>query len=133
MRRPQMPQQEVFLEQQAGDRLITVLKTYDRSYAREVFVNVDDEAKKRLAIALEIEKNYEPEDIPECNGQDYEDFLWEGLSEASLEDVRQSPRLCSFFVVTETKAGKAADIYISADWPSAARYAQDRLASNLGS
>jgi len=55
-----MPQQEVFLEQQAGDRLITVLKTYDRSYAREVFVNVDDEAKKSLAIALEIAKNYDP-------------------------------------------------------------------------
>ena len=32
-----MPQQEVFFEEQAGDRLITVLKSYDRSYAREVF------------------------------------------------------------------------------------------------
>jgi hypothetical protein len=126
IRRPQMPQQEVFLEQQAGDRLITVLKTYDRSYAREVFVNVDDEAKKSLAIALEIAKNYDPEDIPDSNGQEYEDFLWEELSEASLEDVRQSPRLCSFFVVTETKAAKAADIYISADWPSAEEFAKRR-------
>ena len=32
-----MPQQEVSFEQKAGDRLIAVLKTYDRSYAREVF------------------------------------------------------------------------------------------------
>ena len=121
-----MPQQEVFLEQQAGDRLITVLKTYDRSYARDVFVNVDDEAKKSLAIALEIAKNYDPEDIPDSNGHDYEDFLWEELSEASLEDVRQSPRRCSFFVVTETKAGDAADVYISADWPSAEEFAKRR-------
>jgi hypothetical protein len=121
-----MPQQEVFLEQQAGDRLITVLKTYDRSYAREVFVNVEEEAKKRLAIALEIANNYDPEVIPDSNRQDYEDLLWEVLSEASLEDVRQSPRLCSFFVVTETKAGKAADIYISADWPSAEEFAKMR-------
>ena len=35
--RLQMPQQEVFFEEQAGDRITTVLKTYDRSYAREVF------------------------------------------------------------------------------------------------
>ena len=121
-----MPQQEVFFEQRAGDRLIAVLKTYDRSYAREVFVNVDDEAKKRLAIALEIADNHDPEDIPDPNGQDYEDFLWEELSEASQEDVRQSPRLCSFFVVAETKSGKTEDIYISADWPSAEEFAKRR-------
>ena len=121
-----MPQQELFFEQKAGDRLIAVLKTYDRSYAREVFGKVNDEARKSLAAALEIAKNYDPEDIPDSNGQDYEDFLWEELSEASLEDVRQSPRLCSFFVVTETKAGTAAEIYISADWPSAEEFANRR-------
>ena len=122
-----MPQQEVFFEQKAGDRLIAVLKTYDRSYAREVFGNVDDEAKRSLAAALEIAENHDPEDIPDPNGQDYEDFLWEELSEASLEDVRQSPRLYSFFVVTETKAGKAEDIYISGDWPSAEAFAKAHL------
>lgn len=121
-----MPRQEAFFEQHAGDRLIAVVKTYDRSYAREVYGKVDDEAKKCLAAALEIAKNYDPEDIPDPNGQDYDDFLWEELSEASLEDVRQSPRLNSFFVVTETKAGKAEDIYISADWPSAEEFAKRR-------
>lgn len=121
-----MPQQEVFFEQKAGDRLIAVLKTYDRSYAREVFGKVNDEAKKSLAAALEIAENYDPENIPDPNGLDYEDFLWGELSEASLEDVRQSPRLYSFFVVTETKAGKAEDIYISADWPSAEEFAKRR-------
>ena len=121
-----MPQQEVFFEQKAGDRAIAVLKTYDRSYAREVFVKVNDEAKKSLAAALEIAGNYNPEDIPDANGQDYEDFLWEELSEASLEDVRQSPRLYSFFVVTETKSGKVEEIYLSADWPSAEEFAKKR-------
>jgi hypothetical protein len=56
-----MPQQELFFEKRAEDRLIVVLKTYDQSYAREVFGNVDDAALKSLAAALEIEKNYEPE------------------------------------------------------------------------
>ncbi len=122
-----MPQQEVFFEQRAGDRLIAVLKTYDRSYAREVFGKVDDAAMKTLAVALEIEKNYEPDDIPAPDGEEYEDFLWEELSEASVEDVRQSPRLCSFFVVTENSAGKAKEIYISADWPSAEAFAKGLL------
>jgi hypothetical protein len=124
---PEMPQQEVFFEQKAGDRLIAVLKTYDRSYAREVFGKVNDEAKMSLAAALEITENHNPEDIPDPNGQDYEEFLWDELSEASLEDVRQSPRLYSFFVVTETKAGKSEDIYISADWPSAEAFAKAHL------
>ena len=51
-----MPQQELFFEERAGDRLITVLKSYDRSYAREVFGNVGDAAMKSLAAALEIER-----------------------------------------------------------------------------
>jgi hypothetical protein len=126
IRSSQMPQQELFFEQQAEDRVIAVIKTYDRSYAREVFCNVDDDAMKSLAAALEIEKNHDPEDIPDPDGQNYEDFLWEELSEASLEDVRQSPVLYSFFVVTETKAGNAKDIYISADWPSAEEFAKRR-------
>jgi len=124
-----MPQQEVFFEQQIGDWRIEVLKTYDRSYAREVFGNVNDEAKRSLAAALEITENYDPEDIPDPNGQDYEDFLWEELSEASLEDVRQSPRLYSFFVVIETKACKSEEIYISADWPSAQEFSKTRISA----
>lgn len=118
-----MPQHAVFFEERAGDRLIVVLNTYDRSYAREVFGNLDDSAMKAIAAALEIEKNYDPADVPAPDGQDYEDFLWEELSEASLEDACQSARLYSFFVVTETKPGKAEDIHISADWPSAKEYA----------
>ena len=83
-----MPKQESWLRESASGTTVEILKTYDRSYAREVFRSVDYEAKKRLAAALEIEKNHDPEDIPDPDGQDYEDFLWEELSEASLEDVR---------------------------------------------
>ena len=123
-----MPRQESFLIEEANGLVIEVLKTYDRLYAREVFGNVDDEAMRSIAAALEIEKNYAPENIPDPTGQDYEDFLWEELNEASLEDVRQSPRVCSFFVVTETKAGKSEEVYVSADWPSAQEFAKRRLA-----
>jgi hypothetical protein len=122
-----MPQQEVFFEERLGDRLIVVLKTYDRFYAREVFGKVDDVAMKSLAAALEIEKNYERNYMPASDGADYEDFLWEELSDASLEDVRQSPRLYSFFVVTENTAGKAKEIYISTDWPSAEAFAKSLI------
>ena len=60
-----MPKQEVFFEQKTGDRRVEVLKTYDRSYAREVFKSIDEEAREALAEALELRKNYAPEDIPD--------------------------------------------------------------------
>ena len=123
-----MPQQEIFFEKRAGDLLVTVLKIYDRSYAREVFNNVDEEAIKCLAASLEIEKNYAPEEVPTPDGGDYKDFIWEELSEAAVEDVRQYPIVSSFFVVTESRVGKADEIYISADWPSAEAFAERRLA-----
>ena len=60
-----MPRQEIFFEQRSGDRRVEVLKTYDRSYAREVFSGIDTDARDALAAALEIEKNHEPADIPD--------------------------------------------------------------------
>lgn len=123
-----MPKQETFLVEEVNDIVVEVFKTYDTAYAREVFENVDDEARKSLAAALEIEKNFATEEIPDPAGQDYEDFLWDELSEASLEDVRQSPKEYSFFIVTETIAGKSADVYISADWPSAEAFAKKQIA-----
>lgn len=125
-----MPRQEMFFEQTTGGRRVEVLKTYDQSYAREVFKGISEEARQALAAALELEKNFEPADIPDPYGSDYDDFLWDELLEAAREDVRSGPNLYSFFVVAETKAGKAADLYISPDWPSAEVYAKGRLASN---
>ena len=82
-----MPKQEVFFEQKTGDRRVEVLKTYDRSYAREVFKGIGDDARGALAAALELEKNYEPADIPDPNGSDYDDFLWDELLETAPIDT----------------------------------------------
>src|SRR5580704_14843077 len=120
----EMPRQEVFFEQTTDGRRVEVLKTYDRSYAREVFKSIDEEARGTLAAALELEKNYEPADIPDPNAIDYDDFLWDELCEAAREDVRNDPSLYSFFVVSEAKAGKNEDLYVSPDWPSAEAFAK---------
>jgi hypothetical protein len=125
-----MPRQEVFFEQTTGDRRVEVLKTYDRSYAREVFKGIGEEATAALAAALELEKNFEPADIPAADASDYEDFLWDELLEAAQEDVRADPNLYSFFVVAETQGAKAEDLYISPDWPSAEAFAKKRIAAN---
>jgi hypothetical protein len=124
-----MPRQEVFLEQQTGNRQVAVLKIYDRSYAREVFNGIDTEARTALAVALELEKNYEPAEIPAPDGIDYDDFLWDELLEAAREDVRNDPNLYSFFVVSEAKLAQSRDLYISPDWPSAEAFAMKLIAS----
>ncbi len=122
-----MPRQESFLRESINGVEVEVLKTYDRAYARQVFDSIDEEATNALATALDVEGNYEPGDIPDRNGSDYEDFLWQELCEAAREDVRQDRNLYSFFIVSETQAGKTEDLYISPDWPSAEAFAQERL------
>jgi len=125
-----MPRQEGFFEQQTGDLRVEVLKTYDRSYAREVFNGIDGEAREALAAALELEKNYEPADIANPEGNDYDAFLWDELLGAAREDVRADPNLYSFFIVSETRSGKSQDLYMSPDWPSAETFAKKRIAAN---
>jgi hypothetical protein len=127
-----MPQQQLFFEQKMGDRRVEVLKTYDRSYAREVFNGIGEEAREALAAALELERNFEPADIPDPNGSDYDDFLWDELIEAAREDVRNDPNLYSFFVVSEATSAQPQDVYISPDWPSAEAFAKARLATSPG-
>jgi len=122
-----MPRQEVFFEQRAGDRRVEVVKTYDRSYAREVFDGLDEEATEALATSLELAKNYEPADIPAPNDLEYDDFLWEELCEAAQEDVRMVPTLYSFFVVAEDRGGRSEDLFVSPDWPSAEAFAKKRI------
>jgi len=124
-----MPRQESFFRESKDDVVVEVTKTYDRSYAREVFGSIGDEAMTALAAALNINANYDPSEVPAPDGNDYEDFVWQELCEAALEDVRQDPNLYSFFVVSETRAGKIEDLYISPDWPSAEAFARERLKS----
>jgi len=122
-----MPKQEPFFEQKFGDLRIEVIKTYDQSYAREVFKGVDEEAYRALAESLELDKNFDVDDIPSPDAVDYDDFLWEELHEAAREDVRNDPNLYSFFVVAETRAGKTRELYVSPDWPGAEAFAKKRI------
>jgi len=122
-----MPRQETFLKESAGPVTVEIIKTYDHDYAREVFNGMGQDAKEALAQALELSKKFELEDIPNTNGIGYDDFLWEELSEDSLEDVREYPRRYSFFVVSVSENGKSQDRYVSTDWPSAEMYAKSVL------
>jgi 2-hydroxy-3-keto-5-methylthiopentenyl-1-phosphate phosphatase len=126
-----MPRQELFFERTEGDRHIEVIKTYDSSYAQEVFRSMDGDAISALAAALELDSNYDAADIPDPKGSDYEDFIWDELLDTGLEDVRLDPNLRSFFVVSQSTEGSARDLYVSGDWPSAERFAKKLLAQQL--
>jgi hypothetical protein len=126
-----VPRQETFLSETANGVLIEVLKTYDRSYAHEVLRSMSSDAQSSLAAALQIEEHYDPADIPDPDGIEYEDFLWQELCDVAREDVRADPNLFSFFVVSETKAGKAEELYVSPDWPSAEEFAKNRMGNRI--
>jgi hypothetical protein len=119
-----MPKQEVFLTQQAGDRKVEVIKTYDQTFAREAFGNLSEEAQALLWNALGIDENYDPSDVPPPSDPDTNDFLWEELLEAAREDGS----LLSFFVVTDSKSGSSKNVYVCPDWPSAEGYAKSLIA-----
>ena len=125
-----MPRQETFLREAANGVEVEVLKTYDKSYAQEVFRGMSTEALEALAATLNLEGKYEVTDIPAPDATDYADFIWDDICEGAIEDVRQSPTLSSFFVVVETNAGKAEELYVSPDWPSAEVFARKRIEDN---
>jgi len=125
-----MPRQETFLREAANGVEVEVLKTYDKSYAQEVFRGMSTEALEALAATLNLEGKYEVTDIPAPDATDYADFIWDDICEGAIEDVRQSPTLSSFFVVVETNAGKAEELYVSPDWPSAEVFARNRIEDN---
>ena len=126
-----MPRQETFLRESANGVEVEVIKTYDKSYAQEVFRGMSAEALKALAATLNLEEAYEATDIPAPDAANYADFLWDELCEEAIEDVRQYPVLNSFFVVIETIAGKEQELFISVDWPSAEAFARNRIAGKL--
>jgi len=125
-----MPRQETFLREAANGVEVEVLKTYDKSYAQEVFRGMSTEALEALAATLNLEGKYEITDIPAPDATDYADFIWDEICEGAIEDVRQSPTLSSFFVVVETNAGKAEELYVTPDWPSAEVFARNRIEDN---
>jgi hypothetical protein len=125
-----MPKQEIFFEQQDGDRRIEVLKSYDQVYAREAFKSMDDDALKRLWEVLKPEEIYDVAGLPSLadpsdkNGE-AEAFLWDEL----LEHAREDGNLLSFFIVNETNGRHSESLYVSPDWPSAESYAKQRLSA----
>jgi hypothetical protein len=118
-----MPQQEVFFEYKTEDGALQILKTYDRSYAREVLGRMDEEAQAHLWSALKIDENYEPADVPPLHDPDTDDFLWNELLDAAREDGN----LLSFFVVSEASGGNPKGLYVSPDWPSAEAFAKKHI------
>ena len=108
-----MPKQEVFFEQQVGERRIEVLKSYDKAYAREAFQNMDDDALQQLWKALNPEEIYDPAGLPALNDPDGEGeaFLWDEL----LEQAREDGPLPSFFIVNESKERRSESLFVSPD------------------
>jgi len=117
-----MPKQETFFEEKLGDKTVEVLKSYDQTYAREVFTNMDDAALKHLWAALKPEEIYEAENLPSLgdSNEEAEAFLWDEL----LEQAREDGTLLSFFIVNERDGRHSEGLYVSPDWPSAENYAR---------
>ena len=120
-----MPKQEVFFEQQVGERRIEVLKSYDQAYAHEAFKNMDEEALQQLWITLKPEEIYDPAGLPALSDPDGEGeaFLWEEM----LEQAREDGPLLSFFIVNEMKGRLNENLFVSPDWPSAEAFAKHRV------
>lgn len=120
-----MPKQQVFFEQQVGERRIEVLKSYDQVYAHEAFRNMDNHALQLLWNALKPEEIYDPGGLPSLNDTegDSEDFLWDEL----LEQAREDGSVLSFFVVNDTNARGSESLFVSPDWPSAEAFAKSLI------
>ena len=113
-----MQGQETFLSVRNGDELLEVLKTYDKSFAREAFRNMDEVALAQLAESLDFEKLYEPEKIPKPQDEDYDEFVWDVMA----DEAREEYNTFSYFVVTRTVGGKSDLLFVSPDWPTAEAY-----------
>lgn len=85
---------------------------------------MDDDALRLLATALDINSAYDSADIPDPNGAQYAEFIWEELIDASVEDVRLDPNLRSFFVVSQSANRQSENLYVCADLPSAEAFAK---------
>ena len=123
-----MPKQETFFEQQYGPKRIEVLKSYDESYAREAFQNMNEQALQQLWNALKPEEIYDPADLPTLNEPEGEGeaFLWDEL----LEQAREDGSLLSFFIVSETEGENSKSLFVSPDWPSAEAFAKEQIRAN---
>jgi hypothetical protein len=120
-----MPKQELFFEEQTGDRRVEVLKSYDQSYALEAFKSMDEKALQWLWEALKPEEIYDPAGLPKLNDSadvngEAEAFLWDEL----LDQAREDGPVVSFFIVNVEVGKRSESVYVSPDWPSAEAFAK---------
>ena len=128
-----MPKQESFFTESTEDFTVEVLKSYDSTYAREAFNNMDDAAMRRLWGVLQPEEIYEPIGLPHLGDSndlsgEAEAFLWDELQEQAREDGH----LLSFFIVNKITGARSETLYVSPDWPSAEAFAKEQLNSSGG-
>ena len=115
-----MPKQESYLELKHGDDSVSVLKTYDASFAKEAFDSMDESALSLLAQSLRLEETFEEIDIPEPDDAEYRNFLWEAVVDSAIEDGHTR----SYFVVTVNTLNKSEKfVFVSPDWPTAEIFA----------
>lgn len=113
-----MPRQETFLSVQNGDELLEVLKTYDETFARAAFRNMDEDALAQLAESLKFDALYETDNIPKSQDEGYEEFVWDVM----VEEAREEYNTFSYFVVTKTRGSRSEELFVSPDWPTAEAY-----------
>ena|SRR6185437_1740229 len=110
-----MPKQQTFLELQLSGSKVSVLKSYDRQFAHEVFEGMEETARQQLGATLRIKDRYELASAVS------DDDVWEELVEQSREDWNRD----SFFIVRRTGPRSLENLYVSPDWPSAERFARE--------
>lgn len=118
-----MPQQATFFDEKIGDLRVVVLKSYDPTYAREAFDQMQPEALRHLRQCLEVDVKYDTSGVPSPEDEEYPDALWEEVQNCAREDWNTF----SYFIVSEEVGGRSSPIYVSSDWPSAEAFAKKRL------
>lgn len=113
-----MSRQEPFLSIKKGDQTVEVLKTYDKTFAREVFENMDEEALAHLAASLNLDTEFDQQDIPTPTDESYEEFIWGAM----LDSAREDYNTFSWFVVSRSSGRSSAELFVSPDWPTAEAY-----------
>ncbi len=118
-----MPSQETFASAKTGNHFLQVIKTYDRTFAREAFEQMNEEAYRFLGKSLgpdAISASGNPLTVVDT------DILWEEIEDGAREDWNSF----SYFVVTRAADnGSAAPIFVSADWPTAERFMEYEIAT----
>jgi hypothetical protein len=114
-----MPEYSVFFDERNESKRIQVLKVYDVAYARSCYEEMDENALDFLANSLGFECLVDDEGVA---------FSFEDVE----EEAREDGNLLSFFVVIEQTGKGRNPVYVSPDWPSAEKFAKDRLSGPLG-